>query len=222
MNRISSRTTLDKKLDEEFPSLSSLPKRPQTPSLKETQSGPSSLNNPPASPQAQPAPPTVSPAEQFASFDIKSPENLLTTDLTQKDFGHALQASLEMIPDTPYDIPEPPPDSAADLPPGYPQYPKMKLLQPDFFKKFDLSTLFFIFFYQPGTPQQYFAGQELKRRDWRFHTRYQTWFHRLSEPTEKTVSYEIGKFEYFDHGTPEEWCMRQRNPFKFEYEHLGE
>ena len=96
----------------------------------------------------------------------------------------------------------------------------MKLLQPESLRKYDLSTLFFIFFFFAGTPQQYFAGQELKSRDWVYNTKFQTWFHRISEPTEKTSTYEVAKFEYFDHS--ESWVIRESPSFKFEYDQLCE
>ena len=51
------------------------------------------------------------------------------------------------------------------------------------FGKFDLETLFFTFYYQQGTIQQYFAAVELKKKNWMFHKKYQTWFKKL-DPTE--------------------------------------
>ena len=43
------------------------------------------------------------------------------------------------------------------------------------FIKMDLDCLFFAFYYQQGTYQQYLAAQELKSRGWEFHTRFLTW-----------------------------------------------
>jgi CCR4-NOT transcription complex subunit 3 len=102
------------------------------------------------------------------------------------------------------------------------QNAKYALMQPEFFSKYDIFILFFIFFCSTSRPQRVFAGQELKKRDWKFHTRYQTWFRRAKEPTEKAAHYEMGEFEYFDHSNNDGWCIRQRPGFKFEYEHLGE
>ena len=93
----------------------------------------------------------------------------------------------------------------------------MKLLQPEFFTKYDLDTLFFIFFYLTGTPQQYFAGKELKKRGWVFHKQYQSWFRLVGEATETTDQYQIGKFEYFDHASHENWMIRPRTNFKLEF-----
>lgn len=48
----------------------------------------------------------------------------------------------------------------------------------DNFLKFDLDTLFFAFYYQQGTYQQYLAAVELKKLNWMFHKKYNTWFKR--------------------------------------------
>ncbi|OHS93321.1 hypothetical protein TRFO_11955 [Tritrichomonas foetus] len=198
----------DKKLDEEFPSLSSLPKKNPPP--------PVSIQRP----HSTPAPPPPPPNDTFPSSDARSPENILQTELTQQDFCHALSAEMNLIPDPPYDAHEVDSSNAIETPPSYPQTKNMKLIQPEFFKKYDLSTLFFIFFYSPGTSQQYFAGRELQNRDWYYHIKYQTWFHRLEEPKEKTAEYEIAKYEYFDHATNEGWCVRQRLNFRLDFDSI--
>jgi CCR4-NOT transcription complex subunit 3 len=43
------------------------------------------------------------------------------------------------------------------------------------FMRMDLESLFFAFYYQQGTYQQYLAALELKQRGWEFHIRFQTW-----------------------------------------------
>lgn len=43
------------------------------------------------------------------------------------------------------------------------------------FQRMDLESLFFAFYYQQGTYQQYLAALELKKRGWEFHIRFQTW-----------------------------------------------
>lgn len=48
------------------------------------------------------------------------------------------------------------------------------------FLKMDVDCLFFAFYYQQGTYQQYLAAQELKSRGWAFHTRFLTWMKRDS------------------------------------------
>ena len=43
------------------------------------------------------------------------------------------------------------------------------------FLRMDIESLFFAFYYQQGTYQQYLAALELKKRGWEFHVRFQTW-----------------------------------------------
>ena len=52
------------------------------------------------------------------------------------------------------------------------------LARPAFYGDLDLETLFFIFYYQPGTPQQYYAARELKRQMWFYHKELQQWLQR--------------------------------------------
>ena len=222
----------DRNLDEEFPSFSSLPKSnsPNQAPLNRAHSSPqipSNISHQTSSP-LQPSTANNSPQQQsqpfdlFPSSDVRSTENLLQTELTQQDFCRALSSEMNLIPDPPYDSQEVVrTENTIDTPPSYPQTKNMKLVQPEFFKKYDLSTLFFIFFYSPGTSQQYFAGRELQNRDWCYHKKYQTWFHRLEEPKEKTVEFEISKYEYFDHSTSEGWCVRKFNNFKLEFSNIA-
>ena len=201
--------------DEEFPALSSFP-------LKKTPLPQHQGQIPTQNPQNPQTEQNYSNAwKEFETFKITTPESITTTNLTAQDFVYSLSTSLNLIPDVPYDSEDEKTETDKDSN-GYPTRSNIKLLQPEFFKKYDLQTLFFIFFYFPNTSQQYFAGRELKRRQWMFNNKYQTWFHRIGEPTERTKEYEIGKFEYFDNGTNEGWCVRVRSPFKFEYQYLEE
>lgn len=222
--------TPDQKLDEDFPPLSSLPKTnpPNQPSVSRAHSTsqlPSNVSQPASSPLQQSNPPqqqSTQPFDLFPSSDARSSENLLQTELTQQDFCRALSSEMNLIPDPPYDSHDVVrTENTIDTPPSYPQTKNMKLVQPEFFKKYDLSTLFFIFFYSPGTSQQYFAGRELQNRDWHYHIKFQTWFHRIEEPKEKTPEFEISKFEYFDHSTSEGWCVRKRDNFKLEFNYIA-
>jgi CCR4-NOT transcription complex subunit 3 len=95
----------------------------------------------------------------------------------------------------------------------------MKLLQPEFFKRYDESIVFYLF--SRLTRKQYWAGEELKRRDWKFHRKYETWFHRLGEPTQRTAEFEVAKCEFFDH-PKKGWCPRAMTAFQFEANDLGE
>ena len=53
------------------------------------------------------------------------------------------------------------------------------------FARFDLETLFFAFYYQQGTDQQYLAAVELKRKNWKFVKKFETWFKKV-EPTSES------------------------------------
>ncbi|CAE6425291.1 unnamed protein product [Rhizoctonia solani] len=102
----------------------------------------------------------------------------------------------------------------------YPQQPLTVLSSPALYSQLDVETLFFVFYYLPGTYMQYLAAKELKRQSWRFHVKYLTWFQRHSEPQAITDEYEQGVYVYFDwEGS---WCQRKKSDFRFEYRHLSE
>ncbi|CCO27282.1 CCR4-NOT transcription complex subunit 3 [Rhizoctonia solani AG-1 IB] len=102
----------------------------------------------------------------------------------------------------------------------YPQQPLAVLSSPALYSQLDVETLFFVFYYLPGTYMQYLAAKELKRQSWRFHVKYLTWFQRHSEPQAITDEYEQGVYVYFDwEGS---WCQRKKSDFRFEYRHLSE
>lgn len=69
------------------------------------------------------------------------------------------------------------------------------------FMKFDLETLFFAFYFMQDTYQQFLAAQELKRRGWDFHIRFQTWI-QIDKGDGKTKPKTI----YFDYEN--EWKIR--------------
>ncbi|KIN95707.1 hypothetical protein M404DRAFT_301230 [Pisolithus tinctorius Marx 270] len=102
----------------------------------------------------------------------------------------------------------------------YPQTPHPVVSSPALFQHIDVETLFYVFYYLPGTYQQYLAARELKRQSWRFHIKYLTWFQRHSEPQAITEEYEQGVYVYFDwEGS---WCQRKKSDFRFEYRYLSE
>lgn len=119
----------------------------------------------------------------------------------------------------------------------YPQALMPVLSSTTLFAKLDVETLFYVFYYLPGTYFQYamlipcrlmihiifhrhLAAQELKRQSWRFHVKYLTWFQRHSEPQAITDEYEQGVYVYFDwEGS---WCQRKKSDFRFEYRYLSE
>ncbi|KAF7331744.1 hypothetical protein MKEN_00054200 [Mycena kentingensis (nom. inval.)] len=102
----------------------------------------------------------------------------------------------------------------------YPQTPHPLLSTAAIFSQLDVETLFYVFYFHPGTYQQYLAAKELKRQSWRFHVKYLTWFQRHSEPQAITEEYEQGVYVYFDwEGS---WCQRKKSDFRFEYRYLSE
>lgn len=101
---------------------------------------------------------------------------------------------------------------------SFPQTPLQLFESPLKFESLDIDTLFFIFYYQQGTYQQYLAARELKRQSWRFHKKYMTWFQRHEEPKVTTDEYEQGTYVYFDFETG--WCQRIKSEFTFEYSYL--
>jgi CCR4-NOT transcription complex subunit 3 len=122
--------------------------------------------------------------------------------------------------------------------PYYPQSPHPSLGTTGIFSQLDVETLFYVFYFLPGTYQQcvtgldcgrpklltccyrFLAAKELKRQSWRFHVKYLTWFQRHSEPQAITEEYEQGVYVYFDwEGS---WCQRKKSDFRFEYRYLSE
>jgi len=103
-------------------------------------------------------------------------------------------------------------------PNSFPQTPAPVFDSPSTFDKFDTDTLFFIFYQQQGTYQQYLAARELKKQSWRYHKKYLTWFQRHEEPKVTAEDYEQGTYVYFDYETG--WCQRIKSDFTFEYGYL--
>jgi CCR4-NOT transcription complex subunit 3 len=107
-----------------------------------------------------------------------------------------------------------------NTPSYYPQTPAPALESPAVFAQLEVETLFYVFYYHPGSYMQYLAAAELKKQSWRFHVKYLTWFQRHSEPQAVTNEYEQGVYVYFDwEGS---WCQRKKADFRFEYRYLSE
>lgn len=102
--------------------------------------------------------------------------------------------------------------------PYYPTLPLQIFNEPEAMEKMEIDTLFYIFYYQKGSYQQYLASRELKKQAWRFHKRYLTWFQRHEEPKVITDEYESGTYRYFDFEAS--WVQRKKNDFKFQYAYL--
>jgi len=106
----------------------------------------------------------------------------------------------------------------AKTPAFFPRHAFLHFSNPNFYKKFDLDTLFFIFYYFKAHVQQTYAAIRLKHYAWRYHLKYKMWFQRLDEPKLITSEYERGEFLFFDYETT--WNFMKKNDFVFEYFYL--
>jgi CCR4-NOT transcription complex subunit 3 len=102
--------------------------------------------------------------------------------------------------------------------PSFPVQPAPIFDEATTFEKFGTDTLFFIFYFQQGTPHQCLAARELKKQSWRYHKSFLTWFQRHDDPKYTTDEYEQGTYVFFDFETG--WCQRIKTDFTFEYRHL--
>jgi len=167
-------------------------------------------------------------AETFGVGDVL-PSSLADLSVATHEINHHLMADDHMLNDHMLDcsfrsIPQP---SDSERPKAYtartpyqvsasfPQTPSGVFEDAAMFDKLDTDTLFFIFYYQQGTHQQYLAARELKKQSWRYHKKYLTWFQRHEEPKITTDDYEQGTYVYFDYETG--WCQRIKTEFTFEY-----
>ncbi|XAR68674.1 hypothetical protein NMG60_11003881 [Bertholletia excelsa] len=147
--------------------------------------------------------------------------------------------NLQMLESAYYKLPQPKdserarsyvPRHPAVTPSSYPQVQAPIVNNPAFWERlgadsYGTDTLFFSFYYQQNTYQQYLAAKELKKQSWRYHKKYNTWFQRHEEPKVTTDEYEQGTYVYFDfHITNDEmqhgWCQRIKTEFTFEYNYL--
>ncbi|KAJ8550714.1 hypothetical protein K7X08_000084 [Anisodus acutangulus] len=146
--------------------------------------------------------------------------------------------NLQMLESAFYKLPQPKdseraksytPRHPAVSPPSYPQVQAPIVNNPAFWERlgadnYGTDTLFFAFYYQQNTYQQYLAAKELKKQSWRYHRKYNTWFQRHEEPTVATDDFEQGTYVYFDfHIANDEqhgWCQRIKQEFTFEYNYL--
>lgn len=117
------------------------------------------------------------------------------------------------------------PRHPAVTPASYPQTQAPIIDNPVFWDRLDPDALFFAFYYQQNTYQQYLAARELKKQSWRYHRKYNTWFQRHEEPKVTTDDYEQGTYVYFDfhilHDDHQQgWCQRIKTEFTFEYSYL--
>ncbi|PWY98423.1 hypothetical protein BCV70DRAFT_201739 [Testicularia cyperi] len=156
----------------------------------------------------------------LASSYKSARQKALQSDTNLTSVHKSLESGVMSVPE-PLDSEKPKyyvPKNPFPTPNYYPQAPASVLDNPALYSKFDVDTLFYIFYYQQGTYHQYLAARELKKQSWRFHKQYLTWFQRHSEPQAITNEYEQGVYVYFDwEGS---WCQRKKSDFRFEYRWL--
>lgn len=158
-------------------------------------------------------------ADLVTSFE-SAKQKSLRREQDLDSVNQVLEAGLVNIPQ-PLDAEKPNhyvPRNPYATPSYYPQEPSSQFASPALFAKLDVDTLFYIFYYRPGTYLQYLAANELKKQSWRFHKQYLTWFQRANEPTTITDSYEQGVYLYFDWEAG--WCQRRKHDFSFSYAYL--
>ncbi|KAI8473036.1 MAG: not-complex component [Monoraphidium minutum] len=110
-------------------------------------------------------------------------------------------------------------------PPTFPRVAPDIMSAPGLFRRMDPEALFFAFYYQPDSYQQYLAAQELKRQSWRYHKHHNAWFQRYAEPSVTNDEYEQGTYVYFDFNIMHDdlqtgWCYRRKENFTFRYDAL--
>jgi len=183
------------------------------PSCSQPKSGSESSHSKPPTPYMNLRSSREAPVEQSAHMKHSSNPVLSQLDtVLHKSYQNMIQPSdtcqeRAYLPRNPYQTPR-----------FFPEHPDTMLFEPSVFEKFDTDTLFFIFYFQQRTYQQYLAACELKKGAWRYHKKYLTWFQRHSEPEETTEEYEKGTYVYFDYDTS--WCPRMKAQFVFEYSYL--
>ncbi|GAA5881872.1 hypothetical protein JCM8547_007538, partial [Rhodosporidiobolus lusitaniae] len=158
-------------------------------------------------------------ADLVTSFE-SAKQKSLRRDNNLGEINQILEAGFSNVPQ-PLDAEKPKyyvPRNPYSTPTYYPQEPSSQFASPTLFSKLDVDTLFYIFYYCPGTYLQFLAAAELKKQSWRFHKQYLTWFQRANEPTTITDTYEEGVYLYFDwEGS---WCQRRKSEFRFSYSFL--
>ena len=111
---------------------------------------------------------------------------MLTLSLLDPSLRHLPDASdsarpKQYVPRNPYRTPS-----------YFPSVPAPVFDDPLLFDRLSVDTLFFIFYFQQGTPHQYLAARELKRQSWRYHKNFLTWFQRHDDPKITTDEFEQG------------------------------
>jgi CCR4-NOT transcription complex subunit 3 len=183
---------------------------------------------PPAAKPATPAPVLIpaSPVVTAASVPASPAPSLLSaaTPLPplQQKMSPEMVSALNMLKCSMMNAPE---SLETDKVPSYtprnfyqhthPSYPTVPLFATQaentaWFERLPMDTLFFVFYFQQGTYQQFLAARQLKKHSWRFHKKYMTWFQRHEEPKIATEEYEEGTYVYFDYESGEHFIIFPR------------
>ena len=81
---------------------------------------------------------------------------------------------------------------------GNHEYPTVPMYaRKENFAQFDLETLFFAFYHQQGTPQQYMAAVELKKKNWQFNKKFETWFRKAADAQSQPFNEVSSPPQYF-------------------------
>ncbi|KAI7732568.1 hypothetical protein M8C21_024174, partial [Ambrosia artemisiifolia] len=93
------------------------------------------------------------------------------------------------------------------------------VLNQGYLSKFQLNTLFYIFYSMPKDEAQLYSANELYNRGWFYHREHRLWFMRAAkmEPLVKTKTYERGSYVCFD---PNTWETVRKENFVVYYEML--
>jgi CCR4-NOT transcription complex subunit 3 len=124
-----------------------------------------------------------------ASVSKPPDERMLTSSMATAPDSADTEAPRHYNPQNPYPF----------TPSHYPQEPLPIFDDPRLYSRIETDALFYAFYYQQGTFQQYLAAKALKSQSWRFHKQYQTWFQRHEEPKAITEDYEQGTYRFFDY-----------------------
>lgn len=142
-------------------------------------------------------------------FDL----NQLSLPVTQPEPLHLNMASLWS--DNPFVI-----QPEFRLPSCYQvQSPKLNF---QIFQKFQVETLFYVFYSMPRDVLQVAAATELNQRDWRYHKQLQVWLTKVAKKEPSIVKYqhyEKGTYKFFE---PSTWSYVERDDFTLEYAQLEE
>ncbi|KAL3653121.1 putative NOT transcription complex subunit vip2 [Castilleja foliolosa] len=92
-------------------------------------------------------------------------------------------------------------------------------LTQEYVSKFQLNTLFYIFYSMPKDEAQLYAANEMYNRGWFYHKEHRLWFTRVTnmEPLVKTSEYERGSYTFFD---PNTWETVRKDNFVLHYDKL--